>query len=302
VTVSALSAGTASSKAGPDVRARVLGRPSLTNARLSAAFRARGYDAKVVSPAEPFVPGPGDVALARLDVLPTLDGVEAGLRGLEELERAGALVLNRAAALLRAHDKLATAIVLGRGGVPHPRTAHVQAAEPAPAFGPPYVVKPRFGSWGRDVFRCETHAELASCLASIRRERWFRRQGALVQELVAPTGRDLRLVVAAGEVVGAVERVAPPGEWRTNVALGARRRTAEPPEAPCAVARRAAAAIGADLAGVDVLTAADGRQVVLEVNGAVDFTPAYAVAGQDPFLAAVDRLVQPRTAVLAASR
>lgn len=284
------------------MRARVLGRPSLTNARLAAAFRARGYDARVAPPAESFVPRPGDVTLARLDVLPSLDGVEAGLRRLEELERAGAVVLNRPAALLRAHDKLATAIALGRAGVPHPRTAHVLAAEPAPAFGPPYVVKPRFGSWGRDVFRCETHAELASCLESLGRSQWFRRQGALVQELVAPVGRDLRLVVAAGRVVGAVERIAPPGEWRTNVALGARRRRVEPPYEACAAACRAAAAVGADLAGVDVLAAADGRQLVLEVNGAVDFTPAYALAGSDPFLAAIDALVPPRAAVRAASR
>jgi RimK family alpha-L-glutamate ligase len=285
------------------VRAHVLGRPSLTNARLAAAFRARGYEAALVSPGAPLAPGPCDVTVARLDVLPSLDGVEAGLRRLEELERAGGVVLNRPAALLRAHDKLATAIALARAGVPHPRTAHVDAAEPAPSFGPPYVVKPRFGSWGRDVFRCESAAELAVCLERIGARRWFRRQGALVQELVAPTGRDLRLIVAAGEVVGAVERVAPPGEWRTNVALGALRRPVEPPRDARAVARRAAAVVGTDLAGVDVLSGEDGTYVVLEVNGAVDFTSAYALAGSDPFRAAVDWLVRPPgVAALAASR
>jgi RimK family alpha-L-glutamate ligase len=301
--VQPVTSGPPSWKAEPDVRVRVLGRPSLTNARLATAFRARGYEAAVVSQDEPIASGSGDVTLARLDVLPSLDGVEPGLRRLEDLERVGGVVLNRPAALLRAHDKLATAIALGRAGVPHPRTAHVHAARPAPSFGPPYVVKPRFGSWGRDVFRCDSVAELAVCLERIGRRGWFRRQGALVQELVAPSGRDLRLVVAAGEVVGAVERVAPPGEWRTNVALGALRRPVEPPCDACAAARRAAGAVGTDLAGVDVLTRGDGTSVVLEVNGAVDFTSAYALAGSDPFAAAVDSLVgPPRAAVLAASR
>jgi RimK family alpha-L-glutamate ligase len=283
------------------VFARVVGRPSLTNARLAAAFRACGYEAAVVPPEAPLNSGPGDVMLARLDVLPGLDGVEPGLHRLKKLERTGAVVLNRPGALLRAHDKLATAIVLARAGVPHPRTAHVQAPEPAPAFGPPYVVKPRFGSWGLDVFRCESVAELAACFERIGSREWFRGQGALVQELVAPTGRDLRLVVAGGKVVGAVERIAPAGEWRTNVALGARRRPVEPPRAACAAARAAAAAVGLDLAGVDVLVRCDGTQVVLEVNGAVDFTSAYALGGSDPFAAAVDSLVAPASAVLAAS-
>jgi glutathione synthase/RimK-type ligase-like ATP-grasp enzyme len=60
------------------------------------------------------------------------------------------VVLNRAGALFSAHDKLSTALRLSTRALPHPRTAHVEA--PAdPAFGFPVVVKPRFGSWGRDV-------------------------------------------------------------------------------------------------------------------------------------------------------
>lgn len=157
--------------------ARILGRASLTNARLAAAFRARGYQAAVARPHAPFAPRPGDVTLARLDVLPGLDGVEAGLRRLEELGRSGDVILNRPGALLRAHDKLATAIVLARAAVRHPRTAHVQSAEPPPALRPPYVVKPRFGSWGRDVFRCESSAELATCFDRLSGRRWFRPRG-----------------------------------------------------------------------------------------------------------------------------
>ena len=63
--------------------------------------------------------------------------------------------------------------------------------------------------------------ELERCLEHLSHKRWFRSHGGLIQELIPPLGHDLRLVVAGGTVVRAVKRVAPPGEWRTNVALGA---------------------------------------------------------------------------------
>ena len=119
----------------------------------------------------------------------------------------------------------------------------------------------------------------------------FASHGALVQELVAPQGHDLRLVVAGGCVVGAVRRVALPGEWRTNVALGAVREPIEPTPEVCEVAIRAAAALEADLVGVDLLPAPEGGFVVVELNGAVEFNEAYAADGADVFRRAMDALL-----------
>ena len=66
--------------------------------------------------------------------------------------------------------------------------------------------------------------------------------------------------------------------------------TLPPPEARD-LALRAAKAIGLDLAGVDLVERHDGSIVVLEVNGAVDFTPEYGLEGSDPFAEAVRALV-----------
>jgi RimK family alpha-L-glutamate ligase len=264
----------------------VVGKPSATNNALVAAFAEAGHAARLVPEAAPEI-GPYDLVIGRADILPTLDGIEPSIGELARLEGLGARILNRPSALIAAHDKLSTALLLGRAGVEQPLTAHVSDTS-VPSFAPPYVVKPRFGSWGQDVHLCVSEDELQDHLGRLRDEPWFRRQGAIVQSLVEPAGRDLRVVVAAGRVVGAIERVAPPGEWRTNVALGGVRLRIDPPPAAKDLALRAVAALGLDLAGVDIATDAVGRMYVIEVNGAVDFTPEY---GKDVFAVAADALL-----------
>jgi hypothetical protein len=183
----------------------ILGKRTETNCALVAAFAEHGQCAWLAHTAAPPRLGHGDLAVSRLDVLPTLDGIEPGVWQLPRLERRGVQVLNGPHALLAAHDKLSTALLLGRAGILQPRTAHVREVS-IPDFPPPYVVKPRFGSWGRDVYRCRDESELRALLQRLRSKPWFRRQGALVQSLVEPTGRDLRVVVAGGRVVGHRDR------------------------------------------------------------------------------------------------
>ena len=234
----------------------------------------------------------GDVALGRLDVLPTLDGVDDGLWALGALAARGVVVLNEASVLLAAHDKLLTARLLRRHGIPHPHTWHVRAGRPAPRWGRSVVVKPRYGSWWLEVHRCDDPRELQTVIARARGSAWYRRHGAIVQQLVPPQGYDLRIVVAGGQVVGAAFRIAAPGEWRTNVALGGvRREVEEPPREAAALALEAAAAIGASLVGVDLLPDSRGGWIVAELNGAVEFTREYAT-WHDVFVETASALVR----------
>ena len=267
--------------------------PSATNDALVRAGAAVG-DWALLTPAEALERlGPGDCAIGRIDVLPTLDGVDEGLWALGALEARGVTVLNGAPSLLAAHDKLLTARLLRLARLPHPRTRLIAGETPVCALEPPVVVKPRFGSWGLGVERCDDREALIHVLASLPRQPWYRAHGALVQELVPPLGLDLRVVVANSRAIGAISRVAAPGEWRTNVALGAVRRRVRPSRAAVAVAIAAARAAGGSLVGVDLLPNGRGGWVVVEINGAVDFTLDYALEpGHDPFAEAVSHLTE----------
>ncbi len=268
------------------------GRSNMTNELLVGALHQRGARAELVQPAK--VSGlarEGDVVLGRLDVRQTLDGVEDGIWELRRVERMGVPVLNPAPSLLACHDKLQTAVRLAAAGIPHPKTSHVDWGTRPRQLDAPVVVKPRFGSWGKEVFLCESASELERCLRRLRRKAWFRTQGALVERYIPSLGHDLRILVGRGEAVGAVQRVAPPGEWRTNVALGAIRVPLTPPPEACALATAAAAAVGGDLVGIDLLPLADGGWVVLEANGAVDFTSDYSIGERDVFELVAERIV-----------
>ena len=267
-------------------------RRTSTNEALVAAGRACGLDSGLLDPHTALASlEPGDVALARLDVREGLDGIERGTGELERLAAGGVDVRNRPGSLVVAHDKLLTARALRLAGLPHPHTTLISPALPAAVPELPVVLKPRFGSWGRDVEQCTTSGELEDALVRLQRKPWFGEHGVLAQELIEPRGWDMRLVVAAGRIVGSACRIASSGEWRTNAGLGAQVEPVDPPAIARALALAAARAARADLVGVDLLPTPNGGFVVLELNGAVDFRPAYA-PGRDVFFETVAALLE----------
>lgn len=273
----------------------------LTETNLALAARGwTGAQSHLFAPREALLKlGAGDLALNRLDVSPHLDGVEEGLWIVNQLEAQGVRIFNRPSALLAAHDKLITARLLAKAGVPHPRTRRLHSGTSIEGLKLPLVAKPRFGSWGRDVELCSDRRALDDYIRRMQRRNWWR-TGGVVQELVPPRSSDLRIVVSAGEVVGAAVRLAAPGEWRTNVALGGRSIATSPPADASELAIAAARQLGIDLAGVDLLRD-DDSWVVLEVNGAVDMKARYSL-GRDVFAAALEELERMERKELVASQ
>jgi len=247
-------------------------------ARLAEALERRGHAADIVSwRSIGAAIGPGlaaltPAALASADVVAVRGMPAAGAAGirledvifrmdtLAELETRGTPVINAPRALEIAIDKYLSLSVLARAGVPVPRT--IVAQDPAAAraawetLGGDCVAKPLFGSRGRGIVRVRAAAEASAG-----------GDGGTVylQEFLPNAGWDLRILVV-GDDAFAMRRVAMAGEWRTNLSLGGRPEPVTPPAEVVDLARRAAACVGAEIAGVDLLPSPDGF-VVLEVNG-----------------------------------
>lgn len=212
---------------------------------------------------------PDAIAAADVVAVRGMPGVGAGLHRLEEvifrmdtlaqLEAAGTPVINSPRSLEIAIDKYLSLALLARAGIRVPRTMVVQGETAARLawndFAGTCVAKPLFGSRGRGIRRVETASEAAAIGVD---------GVAYLQEFIPHPGWDLRVLVV-GDQAFAMRRVAAAGEWRTNVSLGGRPEAVEASAEEVGIARRAAATVGARIAGVDILPGPDGP-VVLEVN------------------------------------
>jgi RimK family alpha-L-glutamate ligase len=109
-----------------------------------------------------------------------------------------------------------------------------------------------------------------------------------IQETLPHDGIDIRALVVGERVVAAIERVGT--GWRANLARGARARPVALEENCAELCVRAAAALGADYAGVDLLRAADGRNYVIEVNAIPGWRGLERATGVDVAAALVEHL------------
>ncbi len=205
-----------------------------------------------------------DAVLVRTMPPGSLEQIVFRMDLLAQLENAGLLVVNPPKAIEAAVDKYLTTARLQAAGLTVPRTLVCQTVEDAlagfNALGGDVVVKPLFGAEGRGIARVcdEGVAQHAFSLLV--------QAGAVLylQEFVPHEGADLRVLIV-GDRAWAMRR-RNMLDWRTNVSRGA---TPEPVELTTELAdlaQRAAAAVGAPLAGVDLLPGRDGRLYAIEVN------------------------------------
>lgn len=195
----------------------------------------------------------------------SLEQVVFRMDALARLEAAGVPVLNPPRAIEAAVDKYLATARLQVAGLPVPATIACETAEAALAaferLGGDVVVKPIFGSEGRGIFRV-SDPDLA-----LRAFRTLERIQAViyVQRFIPHEGADLRALVLGGRVIAAMRRRSAT-DWRTNVARGSVAEAVALSDQDVSLALRAARAVGAPLAGVDLLPGRDGITYVLEVN------------------------------------
>ena len=231
-----------------------------------------------------------DAVLARIIPSGSLEQVIYRVDALHWIEECGIPVINSPRAIERAVDKFYTSALLQEAGLPTVDTVVCERAADAMAavreFGD-VVIKPIFGSMGHGIVRVSDPDVAFRVVKTLETMRTV----FYVQRAVDHGGRDYRLFVIGGRVLAAIERRAAEGDWRSNVARGATAAAFEAPAEWQAMALRAAAAIGADYAGVDLLPAPDGRVYVLEVNGIPGWEGLQRATGVDVAGAIVDHMV-----------
>lgn len=184
---------------------------------------------------------------------------------LHALTKLGVVVWNDARAIERCVDKSMTSFLLGQAGVPTPPTWTTESAEAArelverEAPRGPLVLKPLFGAQGKGLRLIRRPEDLPAPeeVAGVYYLQRFQSNGA--QDFT-----DYRLFVLRGRVIGAMMRRA--STWITNIKQGGQPLGVAPDPKMERLAIAAAEAVGAAIAGVDVLVTADSGPTVLEVN------------------------------------
>jgi len=158
-------------------------------------------------------------------------------------------------------DKIKQTALFELTGIPYPRTRVFygprQQADIRNHFEFPFVAKvPRGSAMGRGVFLIANVNGLDDYLAHCR--------PAYIQEYL-PIDRDIRLVVIGHRVVHAYWRVAPPGDFRTNVSVGGTISLDPVPQAAMDLALDVCRRCGWDDVGIDICRYRE-KYFVLEAN------------------------------------
>ncbi len=190
-------------------------------------------------------------------------------------------MLNPPRAVATALHKFATAAALVEADIPVPDALLALSRDRLNAdrerFGDRAVYKTAIGTHGGGTWMVDLDDQLNPQVGQ---------RHAFLQKFIdrdETRHHDLRVYVVGDEVVGAMNRYAPEGDWRTNVALGGEVEdmTGQLPGNVGEIAQRATDVVGLDYAGVDVVEGEDGFYV-LEVNPTAGFKGLFQATGVSP--------------------
>ncbi len=205
-----------------------------------------------------------------------------GTAVLRQLEMMGVCTPNPSDAILRARDKLRAHQLLAAKGIDMPMTVFGDNPDDTGDLlsmlgPPPHVVKLNEGTQGTGVILTEKASASRGVVEALR----GLYANFLVQEFIGEAeGADLRCFVVGNQVVAAMRRTAPEGDFRSNLHLGGTAEKTAASRGEQEVAVRSAKALGLGVAGVDLIRSKRGP-LVLEVNSTPGLEGIETVCGLD---------------------
>lgn len=184
-----------------------------------------------------------------------------------QFQSLGIFSLNSATAISQSRDKLFSLQLLLNNGIDIPTTGFANSPLDTNDLitmvgGSPLIIKLLEGTQGKGVVLAETKKAAESVINAFKSLNAY----ILVQEFIKEAnGKDIRCFVIDGKVVAAMQREAPPGEFRANMHLGGTASLIKATSAEKKIAIKAAKAMGLQVAGVDIIRSAKGP-LLLEVN------------------------------------
>ncbi len=193
----------------------------------------------------------------------SLEQIIFRMDALHRLGNLGVRVVNSASSIERTVDKFYTSFLLADAGIPTPRTLVTEdfrtALETCREMGD-VVLKPLFGSEGKGIVRITEGETAYRVLRSWELNRYI----YCVQEYIPHSQEDIRAFVVGGEVIASMRRHGT--RWKTNYSQGAEIAPVKLSTEMENLALKATRLIHLDYAGVDLMTAEDGRTLVVEIN------------------------------------
>lgn len=190
-----------------------------------------------------------------------------GAAVLRQFEMMGVYPMNESVAITRSRDKLRSLQLLARSGIGLPVTCFASKPDDIQDMirmvgGAPLVVKLLEGTQGIGVVLAETQKAAESVIEGFMGVK----ANILVQEYIREAkGADIRCFVIGERVVASMQRIAAPGEFRSNLHRGGKASLIKITPEERSTAVRAAKIMGLNVAGVDLLRTNHGP-VVMEVN------------------------------------
>ena len=203
---------------------------------------------------------------------------------LSMLEKSGIRVFNSYSAIAACDDKMTTYVRLANTGLPLVDTlAGLLCYSPSYAvtnalnkveetFGYPLIAKCSYGSLGQGVFLINSRDELFSKYEELKCV------PHPFQKFIASSyGRDVRVIVVGGEVLGGMERRSS-GDFRSNIGSGGKGEKFDLNEVYVDLAKRVSETLGLDYCGIDFLFGEDGP-LICEVNSNAYFCAFEKITG-----------------------